>query len=159
MYLYNYCYVTTIIIQVQNMNLKLKMKDIINKILAKAHFKCNFFLNDNKKQHIFAETCLYKAVRSLPVMPSLLPPVLKGRSQVCLPVFLQVWWLLEWIHPSLSLQRLNITLSPSLFLMGALKLSWLPWFVNIAFTFSITPFCQSYIVCKYFLFLLPNSWH
>ena len=60
------------------------MKDIINKILAKAHFKCNFFLKDNKKQHIFAETCLYEAVRSLPVMPSLLPPVLKGRSQVSL---------------------------------------------------------------------------
>ena len=28
--------------QVQNMNLKLNMKDI-NKILGKAHFKCNFF--------------------------------------------------------------------------------------------------------------------
>jgi len=27
--------------QVQNMNLKLNRKDI-NKILAKAHFKCNF---------------------------------------------------------------------------------------------------------------------
>jgi hypothetical protein len=51
------------------------MKDI-NKILAKAHFKCNFFLNDLKKQHIFAETCLYEAVGSLPVMPSLLPHVL-----------------------------------------------------------------------------------
>ena len=36
------------------MNLKLKMKDI-NKILAKAHFKCNLFLNDAKKQIIFAE--------------------------------------------------------------------------------------------------------
>jgi hypothetical protein len=57
------------------MNLKLNMKDI-NKILAKAHFKCNFFLNDLKKQHIFAETCLYEAVGSLPVMPSLLPHVL-----------------------------------------------------------------------------------
>jgi hypothetical protein len=31
---------STTIIQVQNMNLKLKMKDI-DKILAKAHFKCN----------------------------------------------------------------------------------------------------------------------
>ena len=56
------------------MNLKLNMKDI-NKILAKAHFNCNFFLNDLKKQHIFAETCLYEAVGSLPVMPSLLPHV------------------------------------------------------------------------------------
>jgi hypothetical protein len=51
------------------------MKDI-NKILAKAHFKCNLFLNDVKKQHIFEETCLYEAVGSLPVMPSLLPHVL-----------------------------------------------------------------------------------
>jgi hypothetical protein len=65
------------IMQVQNMNLKLNMKDI-NKILANAHFKCNFFLNDVKKQHIFVETCLYEyeAVGSLPVMPSLLHHVL-----------------------------------------------------------------------------------
>ena len=35
-----------------------------------------FFLNDAKKQYIFAETCLYEAVGSLPVMPSLLPHVL-----------------------------------------------------------------------------------
>ena len=35
------------------------MKDI-NKILTKAHFKCNFFYNDAKKQHFFAETCLYE---------------------------------------------------------------------------------------------------
>jgi hypothetical protein len=34
------------------------------------------FLNDVKKQHIFAETCLYEAVGSLPVMSSLLPHVL-----------------------------------------------------------------------------------
>jgi hypothetical protein len=65
------------------MNLKLNMKDI-NKILAKAHFKCNIFLNDAKKQHIFAETCLYEAVGSLHVMSSLLPRVLWGRSQVSL---------------------------------------------------------------------------
>ena len=39
------------------------IKDI-NKILAKAHFKC-IFLNDAKKQHIFVETCLYEAVGSL----------------------------------------------------------------------------------------------
>ena len=31
-----------IMMQVQNMNLKLILKDI-NNILAKAHFKCNFF--------------------------------------------------------------------------------------------------------------------
>jgi hypothetical protein len=35
-----------------------------------------FFLNDAKKQYIFAETCLYEVVGSLPVMPSLLPHVL-----------------------------------------------------------------------------------
>ena len=28
---------------------------------------------DAKKQHIFAETCLYESVGTLPVMPSLLP--------------------------------------------------------------------------------------
>jgi len=61
------------------MNLKLNMKDI-NKILANAIF----FLNDVKKQHIFAETCLYEAVGSLTVMSSLLPHVLWGRSQVSL---------------------------------------------------------------------------
>ena len=61
----------------------------INKIIAKAHFKCNLKKKDAKKQHIFfAETCLYEAVRSLPVMPSLLPYVLCGRNQVSL--FLQV---------------------------------------------------------------------
>jgi hypothetical protein len=65
------------------MNLKLNMKDI-NKILAKVHFQCNFFFNDVKKQHIFEETCLYEAFWSLPVMPSLLPHVLWGRSQVSL---------------------------------------------------------------------------
>ena len=57
------------------MNLELNMKDI-NKILAKAHFKCNSFLNDAKKQHIFAEKCRYEAVGSLPVKSSLLPHVL-----------------------------------------------------------------------------------
>jgi hypothetical protein len=65
------------------MNWKLNMKDI-NKLLAKVHFKCNLFLDDAKKQHIFEETCLYEAVKSLPVMPSLLPHVLWGRSQVFL---------------------------------------------------------------------------
>jgi hypothetical protein len=50
------------------MNLKLKMKDI-DKILAKAHFKCNLFLNDAKKQIIFAEhvsmKLLDKSIRML----------------------------------------------------------------------------------------------
>jgi len=53
------------------MNLKLNMKDI-NKILAKAHFKCKDKKNV-KKTHIFTKTCLYDAVGSLPIMPSLLP--------------------------------------------------------------------------------------
>ena len=53
------------------MNLLLNMKDI-NKILAKTHFKCKYKINDVKK-HIFAETCLYEAVGSLPAIPSLLP--------------------------------------------------------------------------------------
>jgi hypothetical protein len=56
------------------------MKDI-NKISTKVHFKCNFFKNDVKKQHIFVEPCMYEAVGSLSVMPSLLPHVLRGRSQ------------------------------------------------------------------------------
>ena len=70
--------------QVQSMNLNLNMKDI-NKILAKAHFKCNFFFNDAKKQHILVETCLYKAVGNLPVMPSLLPHVLLDFASVVSP--------------------------------------------------------------------------
>ena len=56
------------------MNLKLNMKEI-NKILAKAHIKCILILKWCKKQHIFVETNLYEAVGSLPLMPSLLPPV------------------------------------------------------------------------------------
>jgi hypothetical protein len=55
------------------MNLILNMKDM-NKILAKTHFKCK---KKSEKTHIFATTCL-------PVMPSLLPHVLWGRSQVSL---------------------------------------------------------------------------
>jgi hypothetical protein len=58
------------------MNLMLNMKDF-NKILAKTRFKC-------EKTHIFAKTCLYDAVGSLTVMPSLLPYGLWGRSQVSL---------------------------------------------------------------------------
>jgi len=41
-----------------HMNLKLNMKDI-NKILAKAHFKCNFCLNDAKKQHFCGNKSLW----------------------------------------------------------------------------------------------------
>ena len=44
----------------------LNMKDI-NRILAKTHFKCKKKLNP---PHIFAKTCL-------PVMPSLLPHLLR----------------------------------------------------------------------------------
>ena len=60
-----------IIKQIQNMNLFLNMKNI-NKILAKTHFKCKY-KKKCEKTHIFAKTCLYDAVGSLPVMPSLLP--------------------------------------------------------------------------------------
>jgi hypothetical protein len=40
----------------------------INIRLSKAHFKCKFILNDAKNQNVLAETCLYEAVGSLPVM-------------------------------------------------------------------------------------------
>ena len=49
------------------MNLMLNMKDI-NRILAKTHFKCKKKLK--KKNNIFAKTFL-------PVMPSLLPHLLR----------------------------------------------------------------------------------
>ena len=39
------------------------MKDI-NKILAKAHFKCNFFLNDAKKQHFSWNMSLWSCWKS-----------------------------------------------------------------------------------------------
>jgi hypothetical protein len=55
---------------------RVRLSSHINKILAKAHFNCRFFLNDAKKQHIFAETGLYEDVGILPVMPPLLPHVL-----------------------------------------------------------------------------------
>ena len=65
-------------------DLKLNMKNI-NKIFnSKGRLQMHFFLNDVKKQHIFAETCLYETVGTLPVMSSLLPHVLWGRSQVSL---------------------------------------------------------------------------
>ena len=68
----------------QNMNVMLNMKDI-NKILAKTHFKYKK-KNNVKKTHIFAKTCLYDAVGSLPVKPSLLPHGLL-REKSSLPVF------------------------------------------------------------------------
>jgi hypothetical protein len=75
--------------QVQSMNLKLNMKDI-NKILAKAHFKCIFFLNDAKKQHIFAETCLYE-LKLLEVYLSCLHfSLMFSEGEVKSPCFLQV---------------------------------------------------------------------
>jgi hypothetical protein len=66
------------------MNLLLNMKDI-NKILAKT-LQMQILKKKKmwKKKHIFAKTCLYDAVGSLPVMPSLLPHGLWGRSQVSL---------------------------------------------------------------------------
>ena len=57
------------------------MKDI-NKILAKTHFKCKYKKKCEKK-HIFAKTCLYDTVGSLPVMVS--------EGEVKSPCFLQVW--------------------------------------------------------------------
>jgi hypothetical protein len=53
------------------MNLMLNMKDI-NKILADA-LQMPQTIKNVKKKHIFAKTCLYDTVGSLPVMPSLLP--------------------------------------------------------------------------------------
>ena len=50
------------------MNLLLNMKDI-----SKHTSNANIKKKCEKKPHIFAKTCLYDAVRSLPVMPSLLP--------------------------------------------------------------------------------------
>ena len=85
------------------MNLKLNMKDI-NKILEMTHFKCNSIFNDARKQHIFAETCLYEAVGSLPVMPSLLPHVLCGRSQFSLFFASDLIWRI-YIKPSMGTQK------------------------------------------------------
>ena len=44
-------------------------------------YTSNFFKNDVKKQQIFVKPCMYEAVGSLSVMPSLLSHVLRGRSQ------------------------------------------------------------------------------
>ena len=66
------------------MNLLLNMKNI-NKILAKT-LQMQILKKKKmcKKKHIFATTCLYDTVGSLPVMPSLLPYGLCGRNQVSL---------------------------------------------------------------------------
>jgi len=78
--------------QVQNMNLKLNMKDI-NKILAKAHFKCNFFLNDAKKQHILQK---HVSMKLLEVSPSCLHfSFIFSEGEVKSPYFLKVWWALS----------------------------------------------------------------
>jgi len=45
------------------MNLKLNMKDI-NKISAKVHVKCNFFLNEAKK-HFCGNMSLWSCWKSL----------------------------------------------------------------------------------------------
>ena len=64
------------------MNLMLNMKDI-NKILAKAHFKCNcFFKWCGETTHFCGNMSLWSCWKS-----SLLPPVLWGRSQVSLSCF------------------------------------------------------------------------
>jgi hypothetical protein len=60
------------------------MKDI-NKILTKAHFKCNFFYNDAKKQHFFAETCLYEYAGDLCHAFTSLSCFLREKSS--LPIF------------------------------------------------------------------------
>ena len=52
------------------MNLMLNMKDI-NKDTLQMQIKNN--KKKVKTPHIFAKTCLYDAVGSLPAMPSLLP--------------------------------------------------------------------------------------
>jgi len=49
--------------------------------ISKGTHQMHIFKNDAKKQHLFTETCLYGSVRSLPVMPSLLPHVFWWRSQ------------------------------------------------------------------------------
>ena len=81
---------STTIIQVPNMNLKLNMKDI-NRILAKSHLKCNYFFNYEKKQHIFAETCLYDEV----YLSCLHFSLMFSEGEVKAPCFLQVWWALH----------------------------------------------------------------
>ena len=64
------------------MNLKLNMKDI-NKILAKAHLKYNFFLNDAKKTTILWKHVSMKQLVCLHFSIMLC----EGRSQVSLFFF------------------------------------------------------------------------
>jgi hypothetical protein len=61
--------------------LALNMKDI-NKIWARH--TSNAKKKNVKKNHIFAKSCPYDAVGSLPVMPSILSNGFWGRSQVSL---------------------------------------------------------------------------
>jgi hypothetical protein len=71
------------------MNIKLNMKDI-NKILAKAHFKCKYiFLNDaGKKTHF----CGIMSVKLLEVSLSCLHfSLMFSEGEVKSSYFLQVW--------------------------------------------------------------------
>ena len=52
------------------------MKDISKGTLQMQILKKKKMMRERKKHHIFAETCVYEAVGSLPVKPSLLPHVL-----------------------------------------------------------------------------------
>ena len=78
-----------IIAQIQSMNIKLNMKDI-NKILAKAHFKCKYFKkNDAKKTHILRN---HVSMKLLEVSLSCLHfSLMFSEGEVKSPYFLQVW--------------------------------------------------------------------
>jgi hypothetical protein len=77
------------------MNLKLNMKDI-NKILAKAYLKCNFFLNDAKKTTILRK---HASMKQLVVSPSCLDfSLMFSEGEVKSPCFLEVWWALISFH-------------------------------------------------------------
>ena len=67
-----------IIIQIQNMNIKLTMKDV-NKILAKAHFKCKYLKKWCEKK--VSLSCLHFSL-------------LFSEGEVKSAYFLQVWWAL-----------------------------------------------------------------
>ena len=63
-------------------NTKPNMKDI-NKVLVKAHFKCNLRKNDVKKQYIFLQKCLWSYWKS-PCHAFTSPSCFWRRSQVFL---------------------------------------------------------------------------
>jgi hypothetical protein len=74
--------------QVQNMNLKLNMNDI-SKILAQAHFKYIFFLNDVKKNTFLQK---HVSIKLLEVSLSCLHfSLMFSEGEVKSPCFLQVW--------------------------------------------------------------------